>query len=135
VQDRAGNLYGISTWDAPGQHKAGIEFLLSQSGGNWTFTELVLRDYTQSGHDTVFTGLTTDALGNTSIAGSDTYPDLYYCLYQGDWCAWYVLGQHGFGWSDSRFYGYDLVTDPGGKHLYGVTLDCGSYGRGTIWGN
>jgi hypothetical protein len=136
VQDHAGNLYGISTWNAPGELTAGIEFMLSQSNGNWTFTEVLLRDYTNNGHNTVFTGLATDAKGNTSIAGSDVYPWQFQCTQgYGFFCNWYVLGQHGFGWDDQIFDGAGLVTDPGGKHLYGVTPDCGRYGRGTIWAN
>ena len=94
------------------------------------FTELLL--LTDPYHIVGFTGLTSDANGHTSVAGSDTYPDLYYCSEFPGSCSWFILGQHGGSTSDI-FNAYGLATDPGGTHLYGVTADCGSYGRGTVW--
>jgi uncharacterized repeat protein (TIGR03803 family) len=131
VQDSSGNLYGISNYGFSGD-AGGVEFMLSSSNGNWTFTELIVRFF--EGYTTTFTGLTIDAKGDTSVAGSTIAYYLPDCALQGLYfCDWFVLGRNGVDYSDTFFNAYGLTTDPGGKDLYGVTADCGRYGRGTVW--
>jgi len=132
VQDSSGNLYGISTWDDFGD-SGGVEFMLSPSNGNWIFSELISR-YSQ-GYTTSFTGLTTDAKGDTSVSGSTIF--YYYAdcpLGPPFFCDWYILGRHPRDYEDTTYFdAYGLATDPEGKYLYGVTADCGQYNQGTVW--
>jgi uncharacterized repeat protein (TIGR03803 family) len=131
VQDRYGNLYGISNYGYSGD-SGGVEFVLSPSNGNWTFTELIFRYY--PGYITDFTGLAIDEQGNTSVSGSTVFiysPDC--SLGPPYYCDWFVLGRNGVDYSQNIFDAYGLASDPAGKHLYGVTADCGRYNQGTVW--
>jgi beta-propeller repeat-containing protein len=139
VQDAAGNLIGIANWNYHWptcelyQHSAALEYELSPSANGWTYYVLQFVETDRNLYDDYFHGLAVDGTGNSYVAGNSHVID--YCPLDGRmYCHWYLSGGNiGIDYVDQEFSALGLVVDAAGSNLYGVTADCGQYGRGTVW--
>ncbi len=132
VQDNSGNLFGESSYGKPEGDFYSMLFKLSPSNGTWVFTELWHGD---ESHDyDNFNNLAIDAAGNLYGTGTG-----------GDGCAgplnvfgyvFEVVDGNAFYLSffdNQQFYSSGPLALDASGNLYGVTQNCGSYGKGTIW--
>ncbi len=136
LQDGAGNLYGVSTWDG-GNGPFSIVFMLSPSNGKWVLTQLSIQ-----GSDNWNTGginnLAIDAAGNlygTAVFyehinyGEVLHAYIFELVPQGS--GWQLIYLAPFGNSYFKSTGA-LALDAQGD-LYGVSDSCGKYDAGTVW--
>jgi hypothetical protein len=136
VQDSSGNLIGLAYYDQQHDEAQATIFMLSPSGGKWTFTTLVIT----SGHDFgYFNNLALSDAGDLYITGGGSdgncagLKDIFGSAFQG------ARGSDGWQWT-SLVYLWDQHFDTAGAlavdaqgNLYGTTSDCGKYGYGTAW--
>ncbi len=143
VQDDAGNLYGIAQY---GFSTSAPIFMLSKSGDAWVFSEYLIQH--PYGNFSVLNNLAIDTAGNlygTGYGGEGCGPgqcsgkadSTDYSFYSFAFKASH--GSDGWQYQDLVFLGNqdfsaagDLALDAQGN-LYGTTMDCGSYGAGTVW--
>ena len=130
VQDSSGNLYGISTvyggWTP-------IVFMLSPSDGKWVLKVL---SHNLGVYDS-FSNLTIDAAGNLYGTGGFSSASC------GSSCFGYIFklvnGSDGWQYTTPVYFSGEqfptsgtLELDAQGN-LYGTTVFCGEYYRGTVW--
>lgn len=136
VADTAGNLYG--TTQAGGVYGQGVAFKLSPAAnGKWTETVLhTFGSYTGDAAEPL-SGLILDSAGNlygTTIGGGSSGGGTAFELSPGTNGRWTekLLYQFNSGTTGAWFPRTGLTMDPEGN-LYGVTLEGGLYGFGTVY--
>jgi len=136
LQDGAGNLYGVSTWDG-GNGPFSIVFMLSPSNGKWVLTQLSIQggDNWEGGG---INNLAIDAAGNlygTAVFykyinyGQVLNAYIFKLLPQSS--GWQFIDLAPFG--DSYFNSTGALALDAQGDLYGVSDICGKYGDGTVW--
>jgi uncharacterized repeat protein (TIGR03803 family) len=136
VFDRAGNLYGTTSWSGDGA--SGTVFELSPTPGGWIDTVL----YSFKGENGVSpeSGVIFDGAGN--LYGTTAYGGPYDCQYEHCGTV-FQLTPSGSGWTEEVLYSFrgdndgkfpigGLVRDASGN-LYGGTIAGGTGGSGTVY--
>lgn len=129
VFDRAGNLYGTTSYG--GAHDSGTVYELTRSGSGWT--ETILWNFDGPSGDMPLNGLIFDAAGNlygtTKLGGANYSGNVF------------ELSPSGSGWSETTLFNFPgstggpvsgLAWDAQGN-LYGTTQGGGLYNDGTVF--
>ncbi|MGB8770764.1 MAG: choice-of-anchor tandem repeat GloVer-containing protein, partial [Candidatus Korobacteraceae bacterium] len=127
VQDRFGNLYGLSGYErCDCTYCAYFGLLFELSYGNWEFS--VLQDSQRGDNCTnTFHDLAIDATGDLYLAGGG-YD--FICIPHAVGYVYDLGGRVGVGFQGDNFG--NLALDKSGN-VYGTTGSCGAYENGTVW--
>jgi uncharacterized repeat protein (TIGR03803 family) len=136
LQDGAGNLYGLSSWNG-GNGQFSIVFTLSLSNGKWVFTQVSLQGL--NGGEGGIHNLATDPSGN--LYGTADFDVQVGCGYKTSNYIFKLVPQ-GSGWQilypvvfrdGVTFYTTGALALDAQGDLYGTTFRCGANGWGTVW--
>ena len=133
ISDQAGNLYGTTT--NAGQSGGGTVFVLSPSGGGWTYTALYSFTGVKGNECGPWGTLTPDGAGNlygtTRCDGANKAGSVFKLTSSGG--GWTSTSLHDFtGGSDGGNPYGNVVLDASGN-LYGTASTGGSLGNGVVW--
>ena len=130
--DAAGNVYGTTLYDGPGEVGDGTVFRLAPSGGQWIFT--IIHDFKNITNGGPFGGVILDPAGNlygTTYGEGSCYATVYR-LEPPTKKAWKLTVLHKFNGKDGC-QTYGPVTMDGIGNLYGATNSGGTNNAGTVF--
>lgn len=132
VKDGLGNLYGT----AVGPRGFPVVFELSPSGGTWVFTQT---EYYHAGdyvtHETLL-NLIVDQVGNIyAIGEADSACRGKFCDQYEPYYFFYIDSLHNdlVRFEMQTFANSGPLAMDAEGNIYGTTVNCGAYGKGTIW--
>jgi len=138
--DRAGNLYGTTTWGGTGG--AGVVFRLAHAGSGWVLTTLYNFDYNANGaypESGVIFGPDGSLYGMTGEAGQYGYGVVYRlrpspAACKSADCPWEETVLYSFtGGADGKYPGHANVVFDQAGNLYGTTTSGGDENGGVVF--
>jgi uncharacterized repeat protein (TIGR03803 family) len=130
--DGAGNVYGTTLYDGPGEAGAGIVFKLARVGGKWNYS--VIHDFNKGGGGGPFGGVVFDPAGNLygTTYGEGSCLATVYKLAPVKKGPWKIRVLHKFTGGDGcQIYGPVTIDSTG--NLYGATNAGGTNNAGTVF--
>jgi len=130
--DAAGNVYGTTLYDGPGEVGEGTVFKLAPTGGKWTFS--IIHNFNKGGGGGPFGGLILDSSGNLygTTYGEGSCQATVYKLTPVANDRWKLSVLHTFNGADGC-QTYGPVTIDSAGNLYGATNSGGTNNAGTVF--
>lgn len=131
--DAAGNVYGTTLYNGPGETGLGVVFELSPVfGGGWKYS--IIHNFNSGGGGGPFGGVVFDSLGNLygTTYGEASCESTVYKLAPNGGGKWTLSLLHEFNGTDGcQIYGGVTLDNAG--NVYGVTNSGGTFDAGTVF--